>query len=162
MIKICLHCSKDITINKYGNNKKYCSVKCRHDASYESRRRSWVKFNYKLSIIKGMPATDKIECLICHLFYYKPMSHAWQKHGISAREYKNSFELEQKGLIPENAKKHLRVLAYKHREIVIDKNLTKKGVNTRFTVGHTRTYIRKAITIEKLKERFKAIKNKNK
>ena len=45
---------------------------------------------------------DKIQCLICGRFYTQVGSHIFQRHEMTAREYREYFELEVKrGIVPD-------------------------------------------------------------
>jgi hypothetical protein len=53
--------------------------------------------------IAKIPSPNKLQCLLCKGWYVQVCSHVYQVHGMTAREYKEYFDLEVKrGLIPED------------------------------------------------------------
>lgn len=60
--------------------------------------------------IARKPGEGKIQCRICYRWYLKPMGHVFQRHGVSAREYKIHFGLPlKKGIV--GPKLHKRFVA---------------------------------------------------
>lgn len=52
--------------------------------------------------LASIPSPDKIQCLICGRYYVQLGSHVVQRHQMTAREYREHFDLEvKKGLTPE-------------------------------------------------------------
>jgi hypothetical protein len=50
-----------------------------------------------------IPSPNKLQCLLCKGWYIQVGSHITQVHGMTAREYKEYFDLEvKKGLLPED------------------------------------------------------------
>lgn len=98
----------------------------------------------------GEIAYDKAGKPICHICgksFKKLMSHAWQKHGISAREYKIKFGLETtKGIMCEESVALARQRNLEHYDKVVLQNLVSKGEGTRFKKGS------KGRTKEKVRE----------
>lgn len=89
------------------------------------------------------------------------MSHAWQRHSVLAREYKDTFGIEQgKGLIDSEQREILREHVKQNADIVIKKNLVNKGRMTRFKKGDSEIgrYKRSAETLEKLRVLYKKTK----
>lgn len=93
---------------------------------------------------------EMIECLICGKSFIQVGSHVQQIHKISARKYRERFELEVKrGTVPQwyreiKGKLALENKTYKNLEI---------GAKFRFKKGDTvPKYKRSKITIEKIKE----------
>jgi hypothetical protein len=79
------------------------------------------------------------------------MAHAWQAHQTTAREYKDNYDLEQKGLIPECDREILRRHVKDNFDVVVAKNLLKKGEQTRFKPKHKLNYTRKPATLARLR-----------
>ena len=70
----------------------------------------------------------KVICHICGKSFNKVLAHVWQKHGLSAKEYKIKFGLNAtKGIVSESTRE-------KCQKVVVN-NLINKGAATRFTVG---------------------------
>lgn len=80
---------------------------------------------------KGYPI-----CHICGRAYKKLLSHVWQKHGMTEKEYKEKFGLDRyKGIIAPITKNKLQIAVKKHYSLVVEQNLIKGGLKTRFTKG---------------------------
>jgi|SRR3989304_3529417 len=80
--------------------------------------------------------SDKLKCLICHKWYHHLGSHIWHGHHITAREYKQEFELPFKmALISDTIYQKKREAFEKHRAKYI-KNLMKSGKKYQFKKGH--------------------------
>lgn len=63
--------------------------------------------------------------------------HAWQFHRVTAREYKEEFQLPfKKGLLPEELKKIKREHVFQNETV---KNL-EKGASKRYKKGEERVY----------------------
>ena len=81
------------------NNMKYCSGVCRrktHYAKFGARYQRDIAD--KLSI---KPAKNKIQCLICGHWYRQVGTHIVLRHEMTAREYREHFNLEvKKGMLP--------------------------------------------------------------
>lgn len=98
----------------------------------------------------------KIECLVCGKFFTRPASHVWQKHGMSAREYKEAYGLDlKKGIATEEYKEVMRSHVFENHTV---ENL-KKGAKFRFTKGQAGigTYKRSAQTEDRLRIHFKSV-----
>ena len=75
-------------------------------------------------------------CEICGKEFDRVLTHARQKHKISARKYKKKFGLENiKGICSKESSEKTRSKTLLHRKLVIDKNLLNNGVKTRFKKG---------------------------
>lgn len=137
--KTCIHCNTIYTPKTA--NSKYCNVSCgnKHRYILTNSDKQIQRRNEKAKI----PNPNKIQCLICNGYYTKPMAHVWQVHGISAREYKEHFELYvSKGIIPSGHRELLRNHALDNSDVIIKQNLIEKGVQSRFYIGHTVNYTR--------------------
>jgi len=107
--------------------------------------------NKKQREIAGAKVEGKIQCLICLHWYWKPMAHVWQRHKISAREYKEEYNLEvTKGIVPDW---HRKILSKNALDNKMDEQLMRVGMNTRLKKGHSiGKYERSPITIAKLQK----------
>lgn len=82
--------------------------------------------------VKGNPV-----CHICGKSFKKVLSHVWQKHGISAKEYKYMFGLDtKKGIASEDTREKLRKSVKNNYDVVVEKNLNKRGKISRFSKGY--------------------------
>lgn len=99
---------------------------------------------------KNIKAPNKIQCLICGLWYRKVGCHIYQIHGMSTRTYREKFNLEVKrGLLTEQEREPLRRNVMSNGTV---ENL-KKGRKFWFEKGDKRAgnYTRSPITIARLK-----------
>lgn len=84
---------------------------------------------------------ELIKCLICNKPYARPASHAVQKHGLSAYEYKKTFQLPtRKGIIPEALKQTLQNHLQDNPQVFT--NLLVNGMHTRLKPGQVIPYER--------------------
>ena len=157
-MKKCNKCGKEIIRSSKSNNVKYCH-ECRKEAyKYTEFRTQWQREQrdkVATTEIKG-----KIACIICSKWYIKPISHAWQVHGVNEREYKEHAGLDhQKGVIPLRHKELLQQRVKENYDVVVAKNLLKNGKATRYAKGgkDIGRYTRSNQTLETLKKRFKNI-----
>lgn len=98
----------------------------------------------------------KIKCLECGLLFTRPLSHVWQKHGLTAREYKKKHGLDVKrGIATPEYKEHMRDLVFQNGTVG---NL-KKGAAYRFKKGHGFNYERSAQTQKRLKKNWLNVAN---
>ena len=75
-------------------------------------------------------------CHICGRAFKKLASHAYNRHKISASDYKEMFGLNNtKGLIAESTREILREHSKNNYDKVVKENLIKKGENSRFKNG---------------------------
>lgn len=119
--------------------------------------------NHKVNSIPeiGEVAYDEEGRVICHICgraFNKVLSHARQRHNISAKEYKKKFGLDlNKGLTSKSTKEALRKSVLKNYDKVVEENLIKNGEKTRFKEGHEgRTADKVSIqTKKRFKERGK-------
>lgn len=84
-------------------------------------------------------SNQKIKCLEYGECYVKPLAHVWQKHGLSAREYKKKHGLDlKKGITTDDHRELLRknIIADKNKHVIV--NLTKNGEKSRFKKGDER------------------------
>ena len=96
----------------------------------------------------------KIKCLVCGRYSVRPISHVWQKHDMTAREYKTEFGLDlKKGIATEEYKDRMRDHVFSNGTV---DNL-KRGEVYRFKKGVSTNYTRSPETIERLKTHFKRV-----
>jgi hypothetical protein len=75
-------------------------------------------------------------CHICGKSFKKLMTHVYYKHNMTAEEYKREFGLYvTKGIMSKEAKELARLRNLENKEVVIDRNLIKRGVATRYKKG---------------------------
>lgn len=61
---------------------------------------------------------DKIQCLICGLWYKQVGSHIWQVHKISARQYRKEYGFDvKKGQLPENYRRIKRDYVFENNTV---------------------------------------------
>lgn len=95
-------------------------------------------------------------CLICKKEFVRPLSHCWQKHQISARQYKESFGLDVKrGIATQEYREKMRALLKPQsvQAIIIG------GKKSRFKKGVSNNYKRSEQTLKRLKDRWQGIAN---
>lgn len=149
MTKLCTNCQKPIIRGPKANNVRYCA-ECRTEAyKYKEYRRQW-QLNRS-----GQYKEGKKQCLICGKWYNKPVSHAYNYHGVDKRSYKEAFGLDvRRGIVAEVTKEKLQEAVKNNFELVVKQNLITKGKNTRFTRGDPTIgkYERSQQTKERLKK----------
>ena len=135
----------------------YCSKECRskvYNGRYSAKYTEWQR--QKRDRIASIPSEDKCQCLVCGKWYVQVCSHAYVKHGMTGREYREYFKLEVKrGVTPEWYRKMKGEQAMDNQTW---KNL-EKGAKFRFKKGQEGigVYERSPITIERLKEQIKPV-----
>ena len=95
ILKNCLVCGQSITQKRY---RTYCSAKCRQK---EANKRTYKCRLEGARERRGKYSPDKVMCLICGRYYVQVGSHVAQRHHMSAREYREEYELPvKKGIVP--------------------------------------------------------------
>lgn len=133
-----------------------CSPECSKEATREYRT-EWQRCHR--NALANKPSQKKVQCLICGKWYVQVGSHVVQTHGVTAREYREHFDLEvKKGIVPLWYRK---LKAEQSFENGTYKNL-RKGAKYRFKKGSkiAGRYHRSHITIERLKKQFTIIGKK--
>lgn len=147
--KNCLACSKKITnIHPKANNLKY-HLTCRKKKDYLTYRKPYAEKQRDLKASK--PSKNKFQCIICSKWYKAPVHHAWQRHKIYEREYKEIAGLDhKKGILPDYLKEIKKEHVFQNGTV---KNL-KKGKKTRFKPNDPRAgkYVRSPQTLERLRQ----------
>lgn len=151
----CKECDNPIT-NK--RSRTYCSPQCRNKAMNKKYAKQHVEWGRAKRDREATKKSDKkVQCLICKKWYIQVCTHVLQVHGITAKEYKEEYELEVKrGIVP----KWYREL--KGEQAISNgtfENL-KAGAKYRFKKGDQKAgrYKRSPITLERLrnlKQNFK-------
>jgi len=152
-MKKCNKCNKEIIRSPRANNVKYCH-ECRQEAyKYTEYRTQWQR--EQRDKIATTEKKGKIACVFCGKYYIKPVSHAWQVHGMEEREYKDYAGLDhKKGVIPLHHKELLQDHVKANYAEVVAKNLLKGGRTTRYKKGGEGigVYKRSKQTMDRLKE----------
>lgn len=110
----------------------FCSTCCRNKSyvgRYNEYRNAWGRSR------RGVYSEDKLKCAICGKWYVQVGSHIVQSHGITAREYREKFDLPVKrGVVPNYFRKAKGDIAKSNKTV---ENL-KKGAGFRFFKGDVR------------------------
>lgn len=96
--KICA-CGNAITENRF---RKFCSKACR-DKSYAGKYQAYrSKYQQEHKDAEAMkPSPNKMKCFICERYYVQIGTHVVQRHGMTAREYREAYNLPLKrGIVP--------------------------------------------------------------
>ena len=92
-------CGKPVDGHRF---RKFCSKECRqksYTAKYKEKRTIWQRNRYDRNA--SQPSPDKVRCLICKRYYVQVGTHVVERHGMTAREYREEFELPLKrGIVP--------------------------------------------------------------
>ena len=76
-------------------------------------------------------------CHICGRAFHKLLTHAKQRHKISAEEYKTKFGLNSgKGVVSGEFREKARQNVLDNYNVGVTENLINKGTKTRFKTGH--------------------------
>ena len=98
--KTCKICHQPIMTKRF---RTYCSTKCRQKRNYKKYyeiSKNWATKK------RGEYAPNKKKCIICGNWYTQVGSHIFAKHHITAREYRETFNLPvKKGIVPQYYKK---------------------------------------------------------
>lgn len=133
----------------------YCSAKCRNKANAIKSAPYGVEWQRrKRDRIASLPSDSKCQCLICGKWYVQVGSHIHQIHKISARVYREKFELEVKrGIVPDWYRKLKGDQALDNETY---KNL-EAGMKYRFKRGDKKAgkYKRSPVTVNRLKNLYK-------
>jgi hypothetical protein len=138
--RICVRCKKQYQPNS--NSAKFCSLYCQRKEHHDRWKATFDRMAEEARQERGRKTDNKIQCLICGLWYRQVGTHVVQIHKITARKYRELYELEVKrGLLPDDYR------ALKGRQAVECggiKNLEKGKIN----VGN---YKRSPITLERIR-----------
>lgn len=154
-IKTCKMCLNELT----GCQRIFCSPICRNKNNYQKRKAYQARYQRKrVDRLASEPSDKKCQCLICGRWYVQVGTHIVQRHGITAREYREYFDLEvKKGILPDWYKKLKGDIALENGTF---RNL-KNGEKFWFKKGDDRAgkYQRSHVTLEKLKVLYKLNKH---
>jgi hypothetical protein len=158
-MKVCENCgeTQGRIINSPKFNKKLCmscytSFSQRGKDVHELPKYGETKFDEQ-----GRPI-----CHICGRAFRKLLSHVWQKHDMTKREYKEQFGLyTSKGLCAESTAEKLREAVKENYDLVVTENLIKEGVSTRYKEGHEGRTNEK-VSPQLKKDLIERLPNKNK
>ena len=146
-IKTCKMCPNELT----GCQRIFCSSTCRNKHYAQKYKVYRAKFQReRVDRLASEPSDKKCQCLICGRWYIQVGSHITQKHNLTAREYREYFDLDvKKGILPAWYKKLKGDLALENGTF---KNL-RAGEKFWFKEGDSRAgkYQRSHITLERLK-----------
>jgi len=142
----CKACGTEFDRSPRANNKQYCSVECRQrvyndknrEKSNAYQRARWQKN------VKG----KKITCAICGEGHRQVGTHIVQRHGMTAREYREKYGFDvKKGQLPDDLRKLYGEQALENGTY---RNL-KAGAKHRFVKGQDTNYKRSEETMRRLK-----------
>lgn len=145
-LKACEICATDLTTRQ----RRYCSKKCRDkhfQIKYQPQRSIWQR---ERNDSRSVKRPNTIECLICHKWYRQVGSHIFNRHEMTAREYRQEYGFDVKrGQLPPD----LRECKADHVKTNGTVNNLKKGAKYRFKKGqpHIGDYIRSEQTMQRLK-----------
>lgn len=147
--------------NPQSNSQRYCSIRCR-DTIYRGKNkqhRNEYQRDYLAKRREGQYGDGElIPCLICGKKYRQVGSHIVQVHHLTARQYREQFELEvKKGLLPLDYRES-KGKATKENGTVAN---LKKGEQYWFTKGcEVPKYKRSPITMDRIRRLYKFNKTK--
>lgn len=76
------------------------------------------------------------KCELCGRYFNRVLSHVRQKHAMTEREYKIMFGFDLvKGITSAQSREKSRQAVLNNFETVVEKNLTKRGEQSRFKKG---------------------------
>lgn len=86
----CKICGRPITAERF---RTYCSAECRNKCYYKR----YYQYNHNLALErKGQYAPNKKKCAICGKWYVQVGTHIFLRHKITAREYRELYNLPVK------------------------------------------------------------------
>lgn len=152
MRKTCKECGGPLPNARY---RTYCCKKCRIKAINRKNKAYHAKYQKeKRAKIASIPSDNKCQCLICGKWYVQVGSHVVNVHHMTAREYREKFNLEVKrGTTPGWYRKKKGDQALDNETY---KNL-ESGAKYRFKKGQegVGVYKRSPITIDRLRNQHK-------
>ena len=97
--KTCAICGKIITTKRF---RSYCSDTCRNKRnSIKYKKYRSIMQTKRYDALASIPSKEKKQCKICRRWYIQLGSHIVQRHGMTAREYREKFNLPlKKGIVP--------------------------------------------------------------
>lgn len=147
-MKRCKFCNKPLPKpdNPKTRNYTYCNIECRK-AYYKPLHSEWQrKWKDKKHT---QESEDRMQCLVCGRWYRQVGSHIFQRHGMTAREYREEYELEVKRGLTRGSYRELKAEQVFENGTV--ENL-EQGAKYRFKPGDkVPEYKRSPETLEKLR-----------
>ena len=137
----------------------FCGKTCRNKNNYQkykTRQAEWQR--QRDDALAEIPSADKVQCIICVRYYVQLGTHVVQRHQMTAREYREYFDLEvKKGLTPKWFRKLKGDIAIENNTY---KNITETGKKYRFVKGSKKAgnYKRSHITLKKVSTLHKLTK----
>lgn len=130
----CSYCERTSESHKIINSKEY-GMLC--DRCYQRERNNPIRYEQpKYGEVSYSPEGKPI-CHICCKAYDKVLSHVWQVHKLSAREYKRDFGLDViKGIMSEESTEIARQRNKENYDLVVEENLLRRGEESRFEENH--------------------------
>ena len=116
---------------------------------------NWTKYNRAKYSKKE---EGKLKCPFCEGYYHRLSSHTTQRHNITAYELKKHLGLPNNERLC--SKKYIEKMREYNKENykkVVENNLLKRGIKTRYTKGHSKTYKRRPEHIKRLQKHIKQI-----
>ena len=131
----CTLCKKEYV--GHSHVRKFCDA-CKKEGYKKAQKRGWTKANHKFQAKQHATyQSGKSKCLLCGAWVKAPAMHAYQKHNVSAREYKEAYNLPYgKGLLSPELKEIKREYVFANGTV---ENL-KKGARTRIQKGEERRF----------------------
>ncbi len=152
--KTCKVCDKPLT--KF--QRTFCCYKHSQQYHTEKNREKSVAYHLaKYDEAASIPSDDKIQCLLCGKWYVQIGGHVFQRHNMTAREYKEMMKLEVKrGVVPLWYRKLKGDIAIENETY---KNIIESGRKFRFKKGQKGigNYERSPITIARLRKNWKRV-----
>lgn len=134
----------------------FCSPTCRNKNNYQKNKVYQAEYQArKKDELAEIPSSNKIRCLICGRWYVQIGSHVVQKHGMTAREYREEYGFDvKKGQLPAWYKKIKGNLALENGTY---KNVIKSGKKYWFKKGQEGVgiYKRSEETLKRLSKLYK-------
>lgn len=95
----CKICGGAIEGKRY---RTFCSKKCRtksYTAKYRAKRSIWQR--ERMNARASIPSPHKARCMVCDRYYVQVGTHIRQRHFMTARQYREMYELPLKrGISP--------------------------------------------------------------
>lgn len=91
----CKVCGRPLDSTK--RQRTFCSEKCRNKNEYQKNKVRQAEYQrLRADKLAEFPGKDKKKCMICGRWYVQVGTHVVQKHKITAREYRQMFDLPLK------------------------------------------------------------------
>ena len=150
-MKACIECGKKIK-EQLKNRAKYCSPKCRAKSANERRKEYIANWQREKNLKEAKEqGEEKIQCLVCGLWFKRIGRHVYNSHKTTAREYRRLNGLDVKrGIMTERSRAVMGEHTKRNGTI---KNL-KKGKKNQFKKGQkgVGVYERSEQTKERLRK----------